>query len=99
MHHDIKETDRMTKKAILKIVKRTICVIFVVLLLLIAAFTAFVLLNRNTDLSGVRGVNLGSWLDMAEIEIGVMCCQRRCDFVVFRRTGNVEKWRVNVYSL
>ena len=25
-------------------------------------------------------------------------CQRRCDFVVFRRTGNVEKWRVNVYS-
>ena len=26
-------------------------------------------------------------------------CQRRCDFVVFRRTGNVEKWRVNVYSL
>ena len=26
-------------------------------------------------------------------------CQRRCDFVVFRRTSNVEKWRVNVYSL
>ena len=26
-------------------------------------------------------------------------CQRRCAFVVFRRTGNVEKWRVNVYSL
>ena len=26
-------------------------------------------------------------------------CQRRCDFVVFRRTGNVEKWRVRVYSL
>ena len=26
-------------------------------------------------------------------------CQRRCDFVVFRRTDNVEKWRVNVYSL
>ena len=25
-------------------------------------------------------------------------CQHRCDFVVFRRTGNVEKWRVNVYS-
>ena len=25
-------------------------------------------------------------------------CQRRCDFVVFRRTGNVEKWRVKVYS-
>ncbi len=25
-------------------------------------------------------------------------CQRRCDFVVFRRTWNVEKWRVNVYS-
>ena len=26
-------------------------------------------------------------------------CQRRSDFVVFRRTGNVEKWRVNVYRL
>lgn len=26
-------------------------------------------------------------------------CQSRCDFVVFRRTGNVEKWRINVYSL
>ncbi len=26
-------------------------------------------------------------------------CQRRCDFVVFRRTGYVEKWRVMVYSL
>ena len=25
-------------------------------------------------------------------------CQRRSDFVVFRRTGNVEKWRVKVYS-
>ena len=25
-------------------------------------------------------------------------CQHRCDFVVFRRTGNVEKWRVKVYS-
>ena len=28
-----------------------------------------------------------------------LSCQRRCDFVVFRRTGNVEKWRVKVYSL
>ena len=26
-------------------------------------------------------------------------CQRRCGFVVFRRTENVEKWRVKVYSL
>ena len=26
-------------------------------------------------------------------------CQRRGDFVVFRRTENVEKWRVKVYSL
>lgn len=25
-------------------------------------------------------------------------CQRRCGFVVFRRTENVEKWRVKVYS-
>ena len=29
----------------------------------------------------------------------VPVCQRRCDFVVFRRTGHVEKWRVKVYSL
>ena len=29
----------------------------------------------------------------------ITTCQRRCDFVVFRRTDNVEKWRVNVYSL
>ena len=26
-------------------------------------------------------------------------CQRQCDFVVFRRTGNVRKWWVNMYSL
>ena len=26
-------------------------------------------------------------------------CQRRCDFVIFRRTGNVRKWRVKVCSL
>ena len=26
-------------------------------------------------------------------------CQRRCDFVIFRRTENVGKWRVKVYSL
>ena len=26
-------------------------------------------------------------------------CQRRCGFVVFRRTEKVEKWRVKVYSL
>ena len=31
--------------------------------------------------------------------LGDPACQRRCDFVVCRRTGNVEKWRVNVYSL
>ena len=29
----------------------------------------------------------------------VVGCQRRCDFVVFRRTVNVEKWRVKVYNL
>lgn len=52
----------MTKKDILKIVRHTVCVILAILLLLIAAFTVFVLLNRNTDLAGVRGVNLGSWL-------------------------------------
>ena len=26
-------------------------------------------------------------------------CQRRCDFVIFRRTGTVRKWRVEVCSL
>ena len=26
-------------------------------------------------------------------------CQRRCNFVIFRRTWNVRKWRVKVCSL
>ena len=26
-------------------------------------------------------------------------CQRQCDFVIFRRTGNVRKWRIKVCSL
>ena len=26
-------------------------------------------------------------------------CQRQCDFVVYCRTSNVRKWRVNLYSL
>ena len=26
-------------------------------------------------------------------------CQRRCDFVIFRRTGSVIKWRVKVCSI
>ena len=30
---------------------------------------------------------------------GIPNCQRRDGFVVFRRTENVEKWRVKVYSL
>ena len=29
----------------------------------------------------------------------IIGCQRRCDFEVFRRTENVEKWRVKAYSL
>ena len=28
-----------------------------------------------------------------------LSCQRRCDFVIFRRTGTVRKWRVEVCSL
>ena len=28
----------------------------------------------------------------------ILRCQRQCNFVVFRRTENVEKWRVKVYS-
>ena len=31
--------------------------------------------------------------------VTIPVCQCRFDFVVFRRKGNVEKWRVNVYSL
>ena len=37
--------------------------------------------------------------EMAEMRAAFGECQRRCDFVVFRRTGYVEKWRVMVYSL
>ena len=29
----------------------------------------------------------------------VNACQRQCDFVIFRRTGNVRKWRIKVCSL
>ena len=38
-------------------------------------------------------------MEEADAIIAWASCQRRCDFVVFRRTGNVEKWRLNVYSL
>lgn len=38
---------------------------------------------------GDRNFHFGNW----------GCCQRRGDFVVFRRTENIEKWRVKVYSL
>ena len=36
---------------------------------------------------------------LAEIFKEADSCQRRDGFVVFRRTENVEKWRVKVYSL
>lgn len=52
----------MMKKKVLKIIKRTVCILLAIVLTLLAALTAFVLLNRNTALSDVRGVNLGSWL-------------------------------------
>lgn len=29
----------------------------------------------------------------------ILKCQRQCDFVIFRRTGNVRKWRIKVCSL
>ena len=44
----------------------------------------------------VVGLCLTTFLQATILVAG---CQRRCDFVVFRRTSNVEKWRVNVYSL
>ena len=49
---------------------------------------------RNTDLPDLL-TSLGYHVKKVG---GYYTCQRRCDFVVFRRTGNVEKWRVNVYS-
>ena len=52
----------MAKHNVLKIIKHIVCMIFAVLLLSIVGLTAFVMLNRNTALSGVRGVNIGSWL-------------------------------------
>jgi len=40
------------------------------------------------------------YIDECHLEVGTgWDCQRRYDFVVFRRTGNVEKWRVNVDSI
>ncbi len=35
---------------------------------------------------------------LSYVELGRKYCQRQCNFVVFRRTENVEKWRVKVYS-
>lgn len=45
-----------------KYLKRTVFIIFVVLLFSIVSLVAVVSLKRNTELSGVRGVNLGGWL-------------------------------------
>lgn len=33
------------------------------------------------------------------IKKSLTSCFRRCDFVVFRQPGNVEKWWVNLYRL
>ena len=54
-------------------------------------------------------VSTAERVDFAEIPCGgqtgqnpgaaAKICQRQCDFVVFRRTGNVGKWRVKMYSL
>ena len=38
-------------------------------------------------------------VDTVRAEQYTVGCQRQCDFVVFRRTGIVRKWRVIMYSL
>ena len=48
---------------------------------------------------GMALLSGGNALTSAALTATPSGCQRRCDFVVFRRTGNVEKWRVRVYSL
>ena len=57
-------------------------------------------LSKNMVARYERGERVPSLPDAEVLAdfFGVSLCQRRCDFVVFRRTGNVEKWRVKVYS-
>ena len=44
---------------------------------------------RSDRQKGLSYVELGKKYHMDQ---RTAKCQRRCDFVVFRRTGNVEKW-------
>ena len=55
--------------------------------------------RRRLDAAYLRRLHLAARRALDGPEAGETGCQRRCDFVVFRRTGNVEKWRVKVYSL
>ena len=48
-------------------------------------------------LAEAKGVSQGTMYDM--ISEGKISCQRRCDFVIFRQTGTVRKWRVEVCNL
>ena len=52
----------MEKKAVLRMVRRIVCAVLAALLLAVCVLTLLVALSRNDSLSGVRGVNLGSWL-------------------------------------
>ena len=52
----------MEKKAVLRMVRRIVCAVLAALLLAVCVLALLVVLNRNDSLSGVRGVNLGSWL-------------------------------------
>ena len=52
----------MEKKAVLRMVRRIVCAVLAALLLAVCVLALLVALNRNDSLSGVRGVNLGSWL-------------------------------------
>lgn len=52
----------MKKRGIGKAIKQIVCIVLAAFLLLLTALVLFVVFNRNTSLSGVRGVNLGSWL-------------------------------------
>ena len=46
---------------------------------------------------GADGVDC--WAALIVLELREKNCQCQCDFVIFRRTGSVRKWRIKVCSL
>lgn len=53
-------------KNVLKGVRRVVCGLLIIVLMLAVVLVLLVTFNRNTSLSGIRGVNLGSWLVLEE---------------------------------